>query len=91
VTGDVRYAHNAIRIMNAWANTLTGGHTLANGPVQAAWTGSVWPRAAEVIRGTFDGWSPAEITRFQKMLQEQYVPSVINGSSENGNKELAMS
>lgn len=91
VTGDVRYAHNAIRIMNAWANTLTGGHTLANGPVQAAWTGSVWPRAAEIIRGTFDGWSPAEITRFQKMLQEQYVPSVINGSSENGNKELAMS
>ena len=91
MTGDVRYAHNAIRIMNAWANTLTGGHTLANGPVQAAWTGSVWPRAAEVIRGTFDGWSPAEITRFQKMLQEQYVPSVINGSSENGNKELAMS
>jgi hypothetical protein len=31
VTGNARYAHNAIRIMNAWATTLTGGHTNNNG------------------------------------------------------------
>ncbi|MES1194732.1 MAG: alginate lyase family protein, partial [Opitutus sp.] len=90
VTGTERYARNAIRIMNAWANTLTGGHKLANGPVQAAWTASVWPRAAEIIRYTSSFWTPEEIARFQKMLREQYVPSLIDGSTENGNKELAM-
>ena len=41
VTGNAQYARNAIRIMNAWAATLTGGHKLANGPIQAAWTASV--------------------------------------------------
>lgn len=91
VTGNVTYARNAIRIMNAWANTLTGGHTNSNGPVQAAWSASVWPRAAEIIRYTFDGWQPEDIARFQTMLMKQYVPSLINGSDENGNKELAMS
>src|SRR5205085_4728943 len=49
------------------------------------------PRAAEIIRATFPDWSPEEIGRFQKMLREQYVPSLIEGSTENGNKELAMS
>ena len=91
VTGNEKYARNAIRIMNAWATTLTGGHTNNNGPVQAAWTASVWPRAAEIIRSTFDGWAPEEIARFQKMLVTQYVPSLSAGSDENGNKELAMS
>jgi hypothetical protein len=91
VTGNEKYARNAIRIMNAWAVTLTGGHTNSNGPVQAAWSASVWPRAAEIIRYTFDGWAPEDITRFQTMLVKQYVPSLIEGSDENGNKELAMS
>jgi hypothetical protein len=90
-TGNVKYARNAIRIMNAWANTLTGGHINRNGPVQAAWCGSVWPRAAEIIRYTFDGWAPEDVARFQTFLKEQYVPSMVAGSDENGNKELAMS
>src|SRR4051812_16570280 len=29
VTGNEKYARNAIAIMNAWASTLTGGHNLA--------------------------------------------------------------
>lgn len=90
VTGNARYARNAIRIMNAWATTLTGGHTLANGPIQAAWSASVWPRAAEIIRYTSDFWTPEDITRFERFLRDQYVSAIINGSTENGNKELAM-
>jgi hypothetical protein len=91
VTRNEKYARNAIRIMNAWATTLTGGHTNNNGPIQAAWTASVWPRAAEIIRYTSEFWAPEEIARFEKMLVTQYVPSIIHGSVENGNKELAMS
>jgi hypothetical protein len=91
VTGNERYARNSIRIMNAWAGTLTGGHINDNGPAQAAWAASVWPRAAEIIRATSDFWAKEDIARFQKMLVTQYVPSLINGCDENGNKELAMS
>jgi len=53
ITGDKAYARNAIRIMNAWSDTLTGGHTNANAQVQASWTGDVFPRAAEIIRYTY--------------------------------------
>ncbi len=91
ITGDKQYAENAIKIMNAWSSTLTGGHKLANGPVQAAWCAEVWPRAAEIIRYTYPGWKPVDITKFQEMLATQYVPSLIGGSCENGNKELSMS
>lgn len=90
VTGNEKYARNAIRVMNAWANTLSGGHTNDNGPAQAAWAASVWPRAAEIIRYTCDFWTKEDIARFQKMLVEQYVPSLIHGCDENGNKEVAM-
>src|SRR5206468_10207689 len=89
-TGEREYAENAIKIMNAWSTTLTGGHTNANGPVQAAWCGEQWPRAAEIIRYTYTGWPAEDVDRFRKMLAEQYVPSVIHGSSENGNKERPM-
>ena len=82
MTGDKAYAENAIEIMNAWASTLTGGHKLANGPVQAAWCGEVWPRAAEIIRYTYPGWSAAEVVKFQQMLATQYVPSLVGGSGE---------
>jgi hypothetical protein len=76
--------------MNAWSSTLTGGHKLSNGPVQAAWSAELWPRAAEIVRYTYDGWSKGDVDRFGKMLTTQYVPSLINGSCENGNKELSM-
>src|SRR5438132_9133963 len=77
--------------MNAWAKTLTGGHKLSNAPVQAAWCGAVWPRAAEIIRCSYKGWAPADVARFQTMLATQYLPVLVQGSCENGNKELAMS
>src|SRR4051794_15127749 len=91
ITGDKVYAENATKIMDAWSYTLTGGHTNSNGPVQAAWCAEQFPRAAEIIRYTYDGWSADEVEQFKKMLKEQYVPSMIKGSGENGNKELSMS
>ena len=90
ITGNKAYADNAIKIMNAWSATLTGGHTYANGPIQAAWCASLWPRAAEIIRYTEAGWSDADVAKFQNMLRTQYLPFIIHGDCENGNKELAM-
>lgn len=91
ITGNEAYAKNAIRIMDAWSSTLTGGHTNANAEVQASWAGSIWPRAAEIIRYTYKGWPEPDIVKFQNMLTTQYLPSLIHGTCENGNKELTMS
>ena len=91
LTGNKTYAENAIKIMNAWSFMLTGGHKNANGPVQAAWCAEEFPRAAEIIRYTYSSWSSNDVEQFKKMLTTQYVPSIINGSCENGNKELSMS
>jgi Alginate lyase len=91
ITGNSTYAENAVKIMNAWSGTLTGGHTNSNGQVQASWTGDVWPRAAEIVRYSYKGWLDADIAKFQNMLTTQYLPSLIHGTCENGNKELTIS
>ncbi len=46
--------------------------------------------AAEIMRGTYGDWSDSDIAKFQNMLRVQYLPSIIHGDCENGNKELAM-
>ena len=91
ITGDENYAKNAVRILDAWSGTLTGGHTNNNGPVQASWTGDVFPRAAEIMRYSYKGWTDREVAQFQNMLRTQFLPSLIHGTCENGNKELTMS
>jgi len=90
ITGNHAYADTSIRILNAWSQTLKGGHRYANGPAQAAWTGPVFARAAEIIRFTDAGWADEDVARFQNMLRTQFLPFVMHGDRENGNKELSM-
>jgi hypothetical protein len=90
ITGDVAHAKKAVEILDAWSSTLTGGHRYANGPIQAAWCGSVFARAAEIIRYTYPQWSAAEIAACQNMFRTQFLPFNMHGDGENGNKELAM-
>ncbi|MEU0806120.1 alginate lyase family protein [Streptomyces sp. NPDC005970] len=87
VTRDDRYAKKAIEIMDAWSATIKD-HTNSNAPLQTGWAGSVWPRAAEIIRYTYTGWP--NVNRFATMLRSVYLPKVINGSNSNGNWELSM-
>jgi len=106
ITGNQTYADNAIAVMNAYGSGLKGfagtsaypcpgGSTSAcsNGPLQAAWDSTKWPRAAEIIRygnnGTA-GWAASDIANFSNMLTNVYEPIIYNGSSDNGNWELAM-
>lgn len=90
VSGNKYYAEKAIEIMNNWSYTLVGGHSYGNGPIQTAWAGAVWPRAAEIIRYTYGDWSDTDVLKFQNMLRTQYLPTIMHGDCENGNKELAM-
>ncbi|HLZ59913.1 MAG TPA: alginate lyase family protein [Ktedonosporobacter sp.] len=90
ISGDSRYASKAVQIMDAWSATITS-HTNSNAPLQAGWTGLVFPEAAEIIRYTSTSWSAAGITRFEEMLRNVYLPEVINGNARsNGNWELTM-
>jgi hypothetical protein len=103
ITGNPIYATNAINIMNAygynfqgWAGFTAGipcpglPVTCSNGPVQAGWDATKWPRAAEIIRYSNAGWSAADIQTFSNMLANIYEPQLYNGSGDNGNWELAM-
>jgi hypothetical protein len=87
LTGNAAYGKKSIALMDAWSATIKT-HTNSNGPLQTAWAGTVWPRAAEIIRYTYSSW-PNE-ARFATMLRTVYLPVVIAGSSSNGNWELSM-
>jgi Alginate lyase len=89
VTGDHRYAQNAINILNAYGHNLKG-YTNSNAPLQAAWGASKWTRAAEIIRYTNAGWKPEDIQAFSHMLTTVSLPLIQNGSGANGNWELSM-
>lgn len=88
-TADRAHAGKAIEIMNAWSAVLVK-HTNSNAPLQAAWAASVFPRAAEIIRYTYDGWAKRDVEAFEKMLAKVYMPLVDHGSGSNGNWELSM-
>ncbi|MFI2200306.1 alginate lyase family protein [Streptomyces sp. NPDC020192] len=88
ITRDDRYAKKAIELMDAWSATLTD-HTNSNAPLQTAWAGASWAKAAELITHTYTGtWANAG--RFATLLRTVYLPEVINGSNSNGNWELTM-
>ncbi|TMU98722.1 alginate lyase family protein [Streptomyces sp. DASNCL29] len=90
VTRDSKYAKKSIEIMDAWSATITD-HTNSNAPLQSGWSGATWPRAAEIIKYTYDGGWPGA-GRFATMLRNVYLPEVSNGSAttKNGNWELVM-
>jgi hypothetical protein len=89
ITRDDRHAKKAIELMDAWSGAIKD-HTNSNAPLQSGWAGSVWPRAAEIIKYTYTGSWP-NVGRFATMLRDVYLPEVINGKpNSNGNWELIM-
>ncbi|KAL8968814.1 MAG: hypothetical protein Q9197_004670 [Variospora fuerteventurae] len=89
ISGTKAYATKAISYMNAWAGSIKN-HTASNAPLQTAWSGASWARAAEIIRYSNAGWSSGDIAAFEKMLRNVYLPMIIGGSKNNGNWELVM-
>jgi hypothetical protein len=87
ITGNAAYAQKSIALMDAWSATIKA-HTNSNAPLQTGWAGSVWPRAAEIIKYTYSSW-PNQ-ARFATLLRTVYLPTVIVGSASNGNWELSM-
>ena len=90
LTNDARYAAKAIEIMNAWSAVMKS-QSLRNAPLQSGWTGTVFARAAEIIRYTSSAWAKADIDTFSTMLRTAYLPYIAKGWPRgNGNWELSM-
>jgi hypothetical protein len=92
--GDEKYAQQAIAIMNVWKGL--SGHSGTNTALQCGWVGTVWPRAAEILRYTYPqtkypmGWADADAKAFGAMLTKVYYSVVSGGApTENGNWELS--
>lgn len=93
LTGDAAHAQKAIGIMDAWSAVLIK-HDGTNAPLQAAWAGSSFTRAAELIRHTYEGPWP-EADRCAAMLRSVFLPVVLHDRPDyaakyNGNWELMM-
>jgi rhamnogalacturonyl hydrolase YesR len=93
ITANRVYADNAVRILNIYGQQLKGyseEEPYTNAPLQAAWDGQHWPRAAEIIRYSGAGWKDPDIAVFERMLRTAILPLVRIGSPSNGNWEVSM-
>lgn len=89
LTGDRRHGEKAVEILDAWA--ILESHRGDNGPVQAAWYGSVFAAAAELMKHVGDLWPAESAERFGLMLRRAFVPLLLDGKPGfNGNWELSM-
>ncbi|MFI6347219.1 alginate lyase family protein [Streptomyces sp. NPDC050560] len=90
ITREKAHAAKAEEIMDAWSARVRR-HTDGNAGLQAAWSGSTWARAAEIVRHTGAGWPRARVDRFAAMLRTAYQPEVTKPVPDyNGNWDLAM-
>ncbi len=90
ITGKREHAAKAEEIMDAWSATVRR-HTEGNAGLQAAWAGSTWARAAELVRHTDAGWPQARVRRFESLLRTVYLPEVSERVPDyNGNWDLVM-
>ncbi|MER7175345.1 alginate lyase family protein [Streptomyces mesophilus] len=90
VTREQAHARKALEIMDLWSGALRS-HSAGNSGLQAAWAGSVWARAGEIMRYVHKGWPDENVARFDRMLREVYLPQVAGGSlGRNGNWDLVM-
>eukprot|EP01113_Clastostelium_recurvatum_P028831 TRINITY_DN3480_c0_g1_i1.p1 TRINITY_DN3480_c0_g1~~TRINITY_DN3480_c0_g1_i1.p1 ORF type:complete len:546 (-),score=110.49 TRINITY_DN3480_c0_g1_i1:25-1662(-) len=95
-TGDLAYAANSIKILNAWSYTLqhvmTEGSNSSNAPLQSAWLCQTWVKAAEILRHGEggSGWEAKDIAKFSEMINSIFLPLIYHGSGANGNWELSM-
>jgi hypothetical protein len=102
LTGDEAEAKKSTAYMDAWAgvrmhtgyadptNPVTTSYS-DNSPLQSGWVGTIWARAAEIMRYTYPAWTGA--AAFGQYLQAlvQYINLPIPNTTElqNGNWQLS--
>lgn len=83
LTDDERYAENAVKILNAWGSVCKG-HKGPNWSLNAAWNGSIFPMAAEIMR-KYEGWKAEDIEQFKNMLSVAFL-RILNNRNLYGNR-----
>ncbi|MCP3140353.1 DNRLRE domain-containing protein [Pyxidicoccus xibeiensis] len=89
-TREQRYADAAIRILDAYSDTLQtivyvgDDNNTHNGPLQAAWLAELFPRSAEILRYSGSGWPEARAIAFGDMLKRAMLPLIVNGWAGGG-------
>lgn len=90
-TGARANAVKSIQILNAWSAVLRSHKfdttNYADGLLQSAWTGAMWPRAAEIMRYTFTptGTEPTlNLPNMDAMLRQAHVVNVQDGWTGGG-------
>jgi hypothetical protein len=102
LTQDAAEAQKATSFMDAWAGVTThtgyadptdaGDGTYSdNSPLQCGWVGTIWARAAEIMRYTYPSWSGAQAfgTYLQGLVQYINLPVPNTTELENGNWQLS--
>lgn len=85
-TGERKYADNAAAILETYAKTVTS-HEGANWYLLAAWSGSIFPVAADLLKATDPEWKNAPLV--QRWLNDVFLP-VLHNRVSHGNRELAV-
>lgn len=89
ITGDEAHAKKAVEILDAWSARLTA---MDGKDVQlsAGLNGFKFVNAAELLRHTYPGWSPAGVARSEKLFREVVLPPVYSFALHaNGNWDAA--
>ena len=84
--------HPRARTITSVLATPCGAGIAADG-LEAAWSGTVWARAAELVKHTTGTgvWPLASANAFGTMLTRFYLPLVDDGATTNGNIAFVMS
>jgi len=95
MTGNKANAEKAKQILNAWSAVLKDHKfdttVYKNGLLQAGWAGETFTKAAELVRYSGAGWSAADVSRFEGMLNTAFLPRVRNGWTwTSANWQLSM-
>ncbi|MET9857587.1 alginate lyase family protein [Streptomyces sp. NPDC006450] len=90
VNGRASHARKAVQIMDGWSAVMKR-HSGGDAGLQAAWSGSTWARAAEIVHAGYPHWGDERVARFKEMLRTAYLPAVrAQVPARGGSSELAM-
>jgi len=70
-TGDETYGRNAIAILDGWS--ILKDHGFFNAALQAAWMGTQFARAAEIMQ-LDSNWPKANVAAFKSMMENAFLP-----------------
>jgi Alginate lyase len=87
VTRNTQHAEKAKQILNAWSYTLRSIGSHSENRLQISWKWYPFMTTAEILKHTYNNWSAADQTQFEKVLRNLIIPKLqgtdTDGSSGN--------